>query len=80
MFTVHFYTRENCKLCEEAYVLLEVLQHKYKFQIEERDIESNDDWLETYQVIIPVIEIDDIVLNGDMITIEKIENSLKKRL
>lgn len=80
MLKVKFYMREACKLCDEAYVLLEILQSKYPFQIEEINIELNDEWLEKYQVIIPVIKIGDIILNNNMIDMEKIDEGLSKYL
>lgn len=78
MLIVEFYTREQCKLCEEAHVLLEILQNKYNFQIKINDIESNDEWFERYHIIIPVIKIGHIELNSNMIDIEKIENVLNQ--
>lgn len=78
MLTVDFYTREKCKLCEEAHILLEILQHKYNFHIEVNDIETNDKWFERYHIIIPVIKIGHIELNSNMIDIETIEKALSQ--
>lgn len=78
MKTIDFYTRNNCKLCEEAFVLLEILQNKYNFKINVNDIETNEKWHETYHIIIPVIKIGEIELNNNMIDIENIESALKK--
>lgn len=80
MKTIIFYTRENCRLCEEAYVLLEILQQKYNFNIEKRDIETNNEWLEQYHVIIPVIEIGNTILNSNMIDLEIIDKKLNHYL
>lgn len=78
MYKVQFFTRKNCKLCDEAYVLLELLQNEYDFQIETKDIETNEKLLEKYQVIIPVIKIGDVVLNNNMIDLEIIDQTLKR--
>lgn len=74
---VHFYTKENCSLCEEAYTLLKMFQHDYQFTIEKRDIYKNDDWLEKYQLLIPVIEIKDKLLTCEEMHYDKIEALLK---
>ncbi len=66
MTKVIFYTKEICSLCEEAYALLNVFKHDYDFEIEERDIYTNDNWLEEYQLRIPVVEV-----NGKQIDCEE---------
>jgi len=77
MSTVYLYTKNNCKLCEEAELLLELLQNSYDFQIEKRDIETNGTWFEKYHIIVPVIKVKDQILNCNMIDLEQIENALK---
>lgn len=69
-----FYTRKKCHLCEDAKQILDLLQDDYLFEIVERDIESNDEWIETYGLMIPVIEIEgEVVQYGqiDPFTISK---------
>jgi len=71
---VVFYTRKKCHLCEDAKQILDLLQDDYLFEIVERDIESNDEWIETYGLMIPVIEIEgEVVQYGqiDPFTISK---------
>lgn len=76
MTKVIFYTKEICPLCEEVYALLNIFKQDYSFEIEERDIYTNDEWLETYQLRIPVVEI-----NGQQLDCEKMNyESLKKML
>ena len=75
---VIFYTKENCQLCDEAYSLLEIMQGSYDFEIESRDIYTNDEWLEEYQIIIPVVKIHDDVLIGNDINIEKLAGIFEK--
>ncbi|WP_407681724.1 glutaredoxin family protein [Pseudalkalibacillus salsuginis] len=58
MLTVHFYTKANCPLCDKALLVLEELQEELGFTIEERDIYQDDEWLEAYGVIIPVVQVD----------------------
>lgn len=57
MEKVIFYTKDVCSLCEEAYTLLMMFKQDFSFEIEKRDIYTNDKWLEEYQLRIPVIEI-----------------------
>lgn len=53
---LYFYTKKGCPLCDKGLIVLENLQKKYPFQITERDIYDKDEWLEAYQIRIPVIE------------------------
>lgn len=78
MRKIYFYTRENCVLCEEAFTLLEVFQHLYGFEIEQLDIESNDAWLEEYQLVIPVIQIQNAFLYGNEMEPAQMEGFLQK--
>lgn len=66
MPTVIFYTKDICSLCDDAEALVSMFQHEYEFELEERDIYSNDEWLEQYQLLIPVVEV-----NGEQITCEE---------
>lgn len=67
MKRVVFYTKENCLLCEEVDVLLEMYAAMYSFIIERRDIYTNDDWLEAYHLTIPVVEIaDEQIMSPDI--------------
>ncbi len=76
MLTVHFYTKENCPLCDKALFILEDLQEELGFTIEERDIYTNDEWLEAYGLMIPVVQVDGEDLQYGII--DRI--SLRKRL
>lgn len=78
MNKVIFYTREICPLCEEALSLLSLFQHEYNFELEKRDIHSNDEWLENYQLIIPVIEVNGEQLYGENINYENLDQFLSR--
>lgn len=78
MLNVILYTKENCSLCEEASGLLTILKHDYHFSLEERDIHTNDDWLERYQLEIPVIEVNGEQLNAEQINYETVKALLEK--
>ncbi|HLS10210.1 glutaredoxin family protein [Lentibacillus sp.] len=75
---VIFYTKENCPLCDNALAILELLQHDYPLEIEERNIYTNDEWLEKYQLEIPVVQIKDITLNCEQISYESLERALEE--
>jgi len=78
MTKVIFYTSEICSLCEEAYALLTMFKQAYSFEIEERDIYTNDQWLEEYQLRIPVVEINGKQIDCEEISYDMLENVLKK--
>lgn len=77
MQKVIFYTKEVCSLCDEAYALLKMFQRDYPFEIETRDIYQKDEWLAEYQLLIPVIQINDTTLNCEEINISSLEEALK---
>ncbi|MFB4167899.1 glutaredoxin family protein [Virgibacillus sp. JSM 102003] len=78
MQRVIFYTKENCSLCDDAQTLLDLLKDAYPFQLEERDIYSKDEWLEKYQLMIPVVKINDTTLDCEQISYEALEKALKE--
>lgn len=80
MLKVFFYTKKKCPACDDAHALLMMLQNHYSFQIEERDIYTDDTWTEKYGLLIPVVQIKDAFLNCNQIDIEAIENVLKENL
>jgi len=59
------YVRAGCHLCEEARAILDQLLadrtgHDLPVpEVEERDIESNDDWHRAFLTTIPVVELGD---------------------
>lgn len=76
MATVIFYTKENCLLCDEALMYLKTLQHLHQFDIDVRDIYTNEQWLEKYHLVIPVIEVDNEQLFGNDISLTNMEQFL----
>jgi glutaredoxin len=58
MTTVVLYGREGCCLCDDAREVLERVRSRRRFELLERDIESDDALLQTYLERIPVVEID----------------------
>jgi len=73
---IHFYTKKNCPLCEEAKDLLKILQREMTFTLLEVDIYSNDKLLEQYGLMIPVVEINDQVIQYGRIDLDEIRRYL----
>ena len=59
---VQFYSRPNCPLCEDARLLLRLVEEDVQLDIEEINIEDDDQIHEKYLLRIPVI-----VSNGEVI-------------
>jgi glutaredoxin len=58
MTTVVLYGREGCCLCDDARNVLERVRSRRRFELLERDIDSDDTLLRTYLERIPVVAID----------------------
>jgi glutaredoxin len=58
MTTVVLYGREGCCLCDDAREVLERVRSRRRFELLERDIDSDDTLLRTYLERIPVVAID----------------------
>ncbi len=61
MVTVEFYTRRGCHLCEAAEAVLRAEQKRTPFSLSIRDIDTNPDWLDLYNLLVPVT----VLPNGD---------------
>jgi len=77
---LEFYTKENCSLCEDAYALIMMLQNDYPFEVDERDIYTNDEWLEEYQLLIPAVRINDTFLTCEQMSFQALEIALKENV
>lgn len=59
---ITLYTRTNCPLCDEAKLMLQLVQEDFPVDYIEIDIESDDRLHEKYMLMIPVLEKDNEVL------------------
>lgn len=59
---VKFYSRPNCELCIEGFQTLKIVQEDIGFEIEQYNIEENDEFHEKYMLMIPVVEVNDEVI------------------
>ena len=73
---VHFYTKKDCPLCEEAKDLLKLLQRETSFTLLELDIYANDRLLEQYGLMIPVVEVEGEIIQYGKIDIDDIRHVL----
>jgi len=56
--TVTLYGRPGCHLCEQALAVVERVRAEVPFDLDERDIETDDALLRAYLERIPVIAVD----------------------
>jgi glutaredoxin 2 len=59
---IHFYTRPGCHLCDEARLMIGLVEEDYQLEVLEHNIELDDELHEKYMLMIPVIEKDGKVL------------------
>ncbi len=59
---VHFYTRPGCHLCDDARLMLKLVREDVAFDIKEVNIEEDDALHEKYMLMIPVIELEDKII------------------
>ena len=58
MTVVTLYGRPECHLCDEARAILEKVAQDVPFEVQERDIETDDELFRRYLERIPVVAID----------------------
>ena len=59
---VNFYTRPGCHLCEDARLMLKLVQEDIPFRINEINIEEDDVLHEKYMLMIPVVELEGSII------------------
>jgi glutaredoxin len=60
MTTLVLYGREGCCLCDDAREVLQRVRRRREFDLQERDIDSDDALLRAYLERIPVVTIDGV--------------------
>ncbi|HLR69542.1 glutaredoxin family protein [Virgibacillus alimentarius] len=80
MLQIKFYTKENCPLCEDAEALLTLLRNDYPFVVDKRNIDTNETWLEAYQLNIPVIDINGRQLDCRNISFETLNRVIQEHV
>ncbi len=59
---VTFYTKKNCSLCDEAELMMKLVQEDFPLTWTSVDIESNDELHEKYMLMVPVLKKEDTIL------------------
>ncbi|WP_223641799.1 glutaredoxin family protein [Planococcus sp. 4-30] len=68
------YTRSNCPLCDEAKLMIQLVNEDFPLPYQEVDIESDEALHEKYMLMIPVLEKDnEILLYGNIGYLELLE-------
>ncbi|WP_456277724.1 glutaredoxin family protein [Bacillus sp. AK128] len=78
--TITFYTKENCPLCDKAKVIINELAQEFPVIIEEKDIYKDDQLLELYQLMIPVLTLDGEQIAYGLIDRESVKKQLIQKL
>ncbi|KKI92940.1 glutaredoxin [Bacillus sp. SA1-12] len=76
MKNVIFYSKENCSLCDKGLAILQDIQKDIPFEYEIVDIYQDDQLLELYQIMIPVVKIDNEVVSYGILE----KDAIRKRL
>ncbi|WP_342745723.1 glutaredoxin family protein [Sediminibacillus massiliensis] len=79
MVLVTLYTKENCPLCDEAKELLQALRMEEDFELEEVDIYQDDQLLEEYQLMIPVVAVEGQDVDYGQINLSLVEEKIKSK-
>lgn len=59
---IKLYSRPNCSLCEDGLRTLKMVQEDIPFELEIINIEEDDELHEKYMLLIPVVEMDGVVI------------------
>lgn len=76
MKTITFYSKENCSLCDKGLAIITELKEEIDFDYHVVDIYKDDQLLEKFQIMIPVVEIDNKVVSYGILD----KDSIRKRL
>ncbi|MGO4888864.1 glutaredoxin family protein [Anaerobacillus sp. MEB173] len=74
---VVFYSKVDCPLCDKGLAVLHEIDKEIPLDIEVIDIYQDDELLEKYQIMIPVVEINGEEVDYGILTREKIEKYLR---
>ncbi|MFJ7971755.1 glutaredoxin family protein [Psychrobacillus sp. NPDC096389] len=73
---VYFYTRPGCHLCDDARLMLKLVQEDVSFEIKEVNIEEDEVLHEKYMLMIPVIELEGKIIQFGQIDYPTILDAL----
>ncbi len=55
MKRVHLYQRSGCSLCEAVASELDAMHSQHQFEVITRDVDSDEEWYQKYNLLVPVI-------------------------
>jgi glutaredoxin len=73
---ITFYSKENCSLCDKGLAILQDIQKEISFNLEIVDIYKDDQLLELYQIMIPVVKIEDELVSYGILEKDRIRKRL----
>jgi glutaredoxin len=76
MKKITFYSKENCSLCDKGLAIMNELKKEITFDYQVVDIYKDDELLEKFQIMIPVVEINNEVVSYGILD----KDSIRKRL
>ena len=77
-YTIIFYTKPGCHLCEKAYAMLAALREQTWFELKEIDITTDPALFKKYFDKIPVVVIDNLTELSEPIRIEDVRTALEQ--
>lgn len=75
---VKYYTKENCSLCDKGLLVLEKISKDIPLKIEMIDIYKDDELLEKFQIMIPVVEIGGVEVDFGILSEVKIRSFIDR--
>lgn len=72
------YSRNQCPLCEKAKLVLEEIEEELGVPYEVIDIYKNDELLNLYGIMIPVVKYKGVIIQYGQINKFKLSESIKK--
>lgn len=75
---LRLYSREKCPLCDKAKLILKEVQDELGIDYEEIDIYSSDELIETYGLMIPVVEFHGEIIQYGQVDKKVLYQCLKK--
>lgn len=76
MINITFYSKENCSICNEGLSVLQMVAEDIPMNIEIVDIYKDDQLLEKYQIMIPVVVVDGVEIDSGILSYIKIKEKL----
>lgn len=80
MQVITVYSKLDCPLCDKAIAKISTLQSEFAFTINVVDIYQDDELLEKYQIMIPVVVSDGVEIDFGQISENKVKSYLQAKI